>query len=220
MESEYWLSFAVAQSPGSVALHRFESGAQPVVLGSVLFSSGSRHASELIPAAGRLMGEAGISRVSRVIVSDGPGSFTGLRVGFSSAKALAMAWNATIETVHSAEPRVWGWIKKQPEFKGPKQIGVLTRMTPRKGVVSLFACETERVLFQKDLMVENDRLESVEKETLLIRDEGNPSPNLYALQAADLGTYLLQSQTRKSLPQIEDWIRAQPTYYADDHFRA
>ena len=52
-----------------------------------------RHAAELLPAIERLLRDAGLelADVTGLVVSDGPGSFTGLRVGATVAKALARA---------------------------------------------------------------------------------------------------------------------------------
>jgi tRNA threonylcarbamoyladenosine biosynthesis protein TsaB len=50
-----------------------------------------RHAAGLLPAIQRLLRGAAVSLddITAIVVSDGPGSFTGLRVGASVAKALA-----------------------------------------------------------------------------------------------------------------------------------
>lgn len=52
-----------------------------------------RHAGAVVPLVARLLTRAGVSlgAVRGVLLSDGPGSFTGLRVGASVAKALAHA---------------------------------------------------------------------------------------------------------------------------------
>jgi tRNA threonylcarbamoyladenosine biosynthesis protein TsaB len=52
-----------------------------------------RHAASLLPAIQTLLRRAGASldEVSGIVLSDGPGSFTGLRVGASVAKALVYA---------------------------------------------------------------------------------------------------------------------------------
>ncbi|NJM50478.1 MAG: tRNA (adenosine(37)-N6)-threonylcarbamoyltransferase complex dimerization subunit type 1 TsaB [Sphingomonadales bacterium] len=52
---------------------------------------GRGHAEKLIPYIQELPGNG---RANRIAVNIGPGSFTGIRVGISAAKALALAWQA------------------------------------------------------------------------------------------------------------------------------
>jgi tRNA threonylcarbamoyl adenosine modification protein YeaZ len=51
------------------------------------------HAEALMPLVGRVMDKAGIafSQLDRIAVTVGPGSFTGLRVGISAARGIALA---------------------------------------------------------------------------------------------------------------------------------
>jgi len=60
------------------------------ILAEVSFS-GRSHASRLLPAVDYVLraGEAGPGSLSAIAVSNGPGSFTGLRIGLSFAKGLA-----------------------------------------------------------------------------------------------------------------------------------
>lgn len=55
---------------------------------------GRGHAERLLPAIAALP-EGG--RADRIAVDTGPGSFTGLRVGLSAARALGFAWGAPVE---------------------------------------------------------------------------------------------------------------------------
>src|ERR1700728_3269122 len=56
------------------------------------------HAEALMPLIGRVMKEAGIAfaALDRIAVTTGPGSFTGLRVGLSAARGIALAANKPV----------------------------------------------------------------------------------------------------------------------------
>lgn len=54
---------------------------------------GRGHAENLIPMVAALPDRG---RADRIVVSLGPGSFTGLRVGIAAARALGLAWNAPV----------------------------------------------------------------------------------------------------------------------------
>lgn len=80
---------------GSVALASDEGVIRSEVLPG-------RSASErLVPAVRRLMDAAGwkLSELTAVVVVDGPGSFTGVRVGLSAAKGLCEAGGVPLITV-------------------------------------------------------------------------------------------------------------------------
>ena len=63
------------------------------------------HLEELAPMIGALMSEHGVEAesIDAVAVSRGPGSFTGIRIGMVTAKALALVWQKPIVEVPSLE---------------------------------------------------------------------------------------------------------------------
>ncbi|MEE8062544.1 MAG: tRNA (adenosine(37)-N6)-threonylcarbamoyltransferase complex dimerization subunit type 1 TsaB [Gemmatimonadales bacterium] len=81
-----WLAIDTSSDEVSVAL-----GEPATVLAEEHALGKRRHARELLPMIGRVMAVAGteLAALRGVLVTDGPGSFTGLRIGASVAKALA-----------------------------------------------------------------------------------------------------------------------------------
>lgn len=89
------LGIDTATQMASVALYDPSRGQ---VLGEESWHSVNRHTVELMPRLDRLLGQQGIApaALAGLVVSLGPGSFTGLRIGLSVAKGLALALNLPI----------------------------------------------------------------------------------------------------------------------------
>jgi tRNA threonylcarbamoyladenosine biosynthesis protein TsaB len=92
------LAIETSGSIGSIALAE-----GPVVIAEEQFPHGLKHAAEIVPMIDRLCRERGwLPRdLEHLYVSAGPGSFTGLRIGITLAKTLALATGVKIAAVPS-----------------------------------------------------------------------------------------------------------------------
>jgi tRNA threonylcarbamoyladenosine biosynthesis protein TsaB len=93
---ENWLVIDTAGRTGRVGLVRGGT-----VAGETALDAARRHARDLTPAIGGLLEAAGLkpADLAGVVVSVGPGSYTGLRVGVTAAKALAYATGCALVPV-------------------------------------------------------------------------------------------------------------------------
>lgn len=98
------LALETATTASSVAVFRGEE-----LLGSVEYHEGKSHARLLTPMIGQLLEDLEIQRkdLSAVAVAKGPGSYTGLRVGVSTAKGLCMALGIPLLSLGSLEGLAW-----------------------------------------------------------------------------------------------------------------
>jgi tRNA threonylcarbamoyladenosine biosynthesis protein TsaB len=101
-----WLALDTATDQASIALGTPAAGA--VVEETI--GGARRHAAGLLPALQSLLVHAGASLddLRGIVLSDGPGSFTGLRVGASLAKALVHARSLPLWTAPSLLVRAAG----------------------------------------------------------------------------------------------------------------
>jgi tRNA threonylcarbamoyladenosine biosynthesis protein TsaB len=90
---------------GSVALVEVSDGEAPRVLAREVIGKGMRHGVDLFPALRRVLATAGVDAraLDLIAVGTGPGSYTGLRVGVTAARALAYAAGAELLGVASCD---------------------------------------------------------------------------------------------------------------------
>ncbi len=84
-------------------------GSEGQVLGSQSVTTDRRHAEELMPMVVEVLAKAGaeMGDLGLMAVDVGPGRFTGLRVGLTTVRALALALNLEVVSATSLELLAW-----------------------------------------------------------------------------------------------------------------
>lgn len=87
-------------------------------------NAGKSHASLLTPFIDEVLKNANISfqELNAVSVSKGPGSYTGLRIGVSTAKGIAYALELPVIGINSLKILTYGFIQNYPEYNGNDDI--------------------------------------------------------------------------------------------------
>ncbi|WP_067725003.1 tRNA (adenosine(37)-N6)-threonylcarbamoyltransferase complex dimerization subunit type 1 TsaB [Oceanobacillus damuensis] len=75
------------------------------IIGEIMTNLTKNHSVRLMPAIERLMGEVSMDpdQLDRIVVAKGPGSYTGVRIGISTAKTMAWSLNIPVVGVSSLE---------------------------------------------------------------------------------------------------------------------
>jgi tRNA threonylcarbamoyladenosine biosynthesis protein TsaB len=101
------LAIDTCGATGSIALGRVEADAVTILAQTEL--AGKTYSSQLIPALREMLERQGLSvaALKAIVVVNGPGSFTGVRIGVSSAKGLAEALEIPLLAVSRLAVLAW-----------------------------------------------------------------------------------------------------------------
>ncbi|HET7296581.1 MAG TPA: tRNA (adenosine(37)-N6)-threonylcarbamoyltransferase complex dimerization subunit type 1 TsaB [Gemmatimonadales bacterium] len=98
MKSGRWLALDTATDVASVAV-----GVPPGAEAGAFVQGARRHAAEIVGLVDHALKQAGVrpADLEGVVVADGPGSFTGLRIGWAAAKGLTQQAGLPLRAVPS-----------------------------------------------------------------------------------------------------------------------
>jgi len=115
------------------------------VVASVCSNKGNSHTEHLFPFIAQVLEESKcpISELDSVVLSMGPGSYTGLRIGASAAKGICYALNIPLIGISTLQSIVFGAINQQKSEQGAwycpmidaRRIEVFTAFFNEKGEI-------------------------------------------------------------------------------------
>ena len=93
-----WLAIDTATDLASVAV-----GIPPVTLAAAFVQGARQHAAQILTLVEQALAPTGVrlKELAGIVLGDGPGSFTGLRIGWAAAKGLAQETGLPLRTVPS-----------------------------------------------------------------------------------------------------------------------
>ncbi|NBX75930.1 MAG: tRNA (adenosine(37)-N6)-threonylcarbamoyltransferase complex dimerization subunit type 1 TsaB [Proteobacteria bacterium] len=175
------------------------------------------HSETLLNEMQSLMVDHGvrITDISKWITSSGPGSFTGLRIAYSTLKAFALATSTPLVTVEGPEARAKAFLEEQDPKTKTRPIDVLSYLTADKFVVSTFE------LKDKQLKKESEKIHQGSEflghpDRIVLSEERLGAGALYPLRSRHLRFFAeLSSQREHSAESISD---LSPLYFGSAHF--
>lgn len=136
------LTLAINTATSKTEIAIFENGQ---LFEEISWVSANNEAEKLMPAIKELLGPHDFSEISTVLVVNGPGSFTGLRIGVATANTIANLNNCELHSINTFE---YLWLKNPDpqEFtllvfagsgavyvsENPAELGLLTNLPDLK----------------------------------------------------------------------------------------
>ncbi len=162
------LGIDTSEREGGVALYS-EGG----ISEEVLFEGPLRHAESLFPAIDRLLKRAGLDKgeIELVSVNQGPGSFTGLRIGLAGAKGLCQG-------LHIPLVGVDGTLSYRSRLPDAERVCVI--ITSRRDLVYARWFAGERAKGATRLLHEEELIGMLSKEGREMTLVGSGAPRVYA----------------------------------------
>lgn len=123
----------------------------------------NQHASKLTSLISRILEEAmpPLGKLSAIAVSQGPGSYTGLRIGVSTAKGLCYGWDIPLIAVPTLQAMFAGFAETHSELM-EKEGAYIPMIDARRMEVYMMAFDVESNILEdtKALIVEKTSLDS------------------------------------------------------------
>jgi tRNA threonylcarbamoyl adenosine modification protein YeaZ len=176
------------------------------------------HSEELLSTLEQLLHQHSYSlqNLKQILTTKGPGSFTGLRIAFAAAKALALSTGCEIVTLSTSECRSLGF--QLPGF-------VVTGISKDKYLIENWSL-AEKPTEPRTLTLEEWKVESTQKESIYLIDSNTAAQTpagenliLWPCKASFLLYALEKAKSKESFTSAEEQILCSPEYFGTTRFK-
>ncbi len=223
----HWLALDLSGSATSWALGRMENN-RPQQIFKQTIGHSTNHSEAVISTLIQLFEKSHLSlnAVEKLLVTSGPGSYTGLRVALSTLKAFSLSRQFPIVTLSSHEAKVLAYAEKVAWELPYDHIYCVSNLSMNRYVSAHYRVrDRQKIQFVRDSVITglNDfedaesALILTEDETLafLIPKEDGVTIEACPFEASFLLTAYEKSAGKREYQSLEEVISLTPTYYGE-----
>ncbi|MFS0674415.1 tRNA (adenosine(37)-N6)-threonylcarbamoyltransferase complex dimerization subunit type 1 TsaB [Ornithinibacillus sp. 179-J 7C1 HS] len=176
------------------------------IVGEVVTNIAKNHSVRLMPAIEHLMKEVNLTpkELGKVVVAKGPGSYTGVRIGLTTAKTLAWSLNIPVVGVSSLEALAYRAMFSDtlicPFFDARRGLVYTGLYETREGKLELIKDE-QNTIFAEWL----DKLASLNKKVIFLSPDIEKNKDIIVEK---LGSYAVIPETAYHIPKPSDLVLA------------
>ncbi len=165
------LHIDTATSIGSVAL---STAGKKVA--EKISSEQRNHASVIIPFIQEIMKEKKMAKaqLDAVVISSGPGSYTGLRVATSTAKGLCYAWDIPLIAIPTLEMMAYGIREKYPEIGKDALLSPMIDARRKEVFTAVYDMKMKEVSAPKAAILEAGFFREYPNKEIIVAGTGQP----------------------------------------------
>jgi len=223
----HWLALDLSGSRSSWSICRMEGGKIVQVFDEEI-GLGQNHAEKMIPSLIELFEKShlSMSAIQKLLVMDGPGSYTGLRIAYATVKAFSLSKQLPIVSIKSHEVKALAYAESVFWELPYDHIYCVSNHSMNRYVSAHYRIRNNNQMqFLRDNVIEglND-FENAESALILTDNEDiafitpkEPGVDVKAfpLSAKLLFTAYEKSVGKKTYTDISEIINLAPTYYGE-----
>ncbi len=135
-------------------------------------NEGYKHAENILLLVQNVLEQAGLMlrQLDAVVVSNGPGSYTGLRIGMSTAKGICYALDTKLIVVDTLEIIAAGFMRFNPSFEGL----ILPMLDARRMEVyaALFDAQGNRLMENNPVILDAESFSDLNAQKVVVIGDG------------------------------------------------